>query len=194
MKFTSVQQVLDFIGTEYEGEKCDAITALQAAVFHQQNQKDGKDPKVLEGKDAKNGKDPKHGKVPKFGQVLLSKNIGLELFTKALPNTREIEGTKYTAIPEVMMFAFPVLCERLLASALYMMKDPREAFPFESTAVGAMQSWGEITKLSILDNSADSHKIEFEYTPNRYTAFFYKEEGFFCFRICQLSEVVNRGD
>ena len=56
MKFTSVQQVLDFIGTEYEGEKCDAITALQAAVFHQQNQKDGKDPKVLEGKDAKNGK------------------------------------------------------------------------------------------------------------------------------------------
>jgi hypothetical protein len=162
-KFTSVQHVLDFIGKEFDGGPCDAITALQTAVFHQQNQNGGK--------------------------VLLSKKIGLELFSRALRTTDKEGGTKYTAVSEMMMFAFPVLCERLLASALYMMKDPRNDFLFESSAVGARQHWGDITKLAILDKSADSHKIEFEYDAIRYIAYFYrKEETGFCMRMCQSSE------
>ena len=164
--FTSVQQVLDFIGTEYAGGPCDAITALQVAVFHQQN--------------------------PKHGMVFLSNKIGVELFTKELPTSLCFGDTKYTVVEELLLFAFPVRFERLLASTLYMMKDPRTEFTFESTAVGASQSWGEITKLSILDNKADSHAIEFEFAPNRYTAYFIKKHGRFFFRICQSSEVVVR--
>jgi hypothetical protein len=164
--FTSVQQVLDFIGTEYGGGPCNAITALQVAMFHQQN--------------------------PKNGMIFLSNKIGIELFGKELPSSLCIGVTKYTVIQEMLMFSFPARFERMLASALYMMKDPRKEFTFESTAVGASQSWGEITKLSILDNSADKHTIEFEYAPNRYTAYFFKKEGRFFFRICQSSEVVVR--
>jgi hypothetical protein len=163
VKFTSVQEVLDFVGKEFDGGPCNAITALQTALFHQRNRK--------------------------RGNILLSKKIGLELFTKALPTTVEIEGTKYTAISEVMMYAFPVLCERLLASAVYMMKDPRMEYSFQSSAVGAMQDWGEIAKISILHNSADSHKIEFTFNSVQYIAHFTREmKSGFCMSICHSSE------
>jgi hypothetical protein len=173
LNFTSIQEVLDFIGKEYEGDPCDAITALQTAVFHQRTRKGGK--------------------------VLLSEMIGLEFFTEALPTTekdmKEFEGTKYTAISEVMMFAFPVLCERLLASALYMMKDPRDELELKTNALGEILNWGKIRKLSILDNSADSYKIEFAYEPNRYIAHFnLTEESGFCIRICRKKETKQQGD
>ncbi len=88
--FKSAKQVLDFIGCDFDGCPCNAITALQMAMFEQSNESNE-------------------------GTVGLSR-----LVTKELLPTLELPPNKlFLKLNACTMFGLPVKCERLLASALY---------------------------------------------------------------------------
>ena len=175
--FESVQQVLDFIGRDLNapnnptnpntGNPCDAITALMMAVFHQQ----------------------------KMGMVRLSINVMRDVVPDGdvllvVPDNvhHQGPGERFSQVSEMITFALPVMFERLLASSLYMMKDPRECFPLDQSRFMG-ERWGDITKLAILANRKNSHKIVYTYDSNTYLAHFYLEDNdSFSFIICHSTD------
>ena len=149
--FKSVQEVLDFIGCIVDGPggRCNAITALKMAIFEQGN--------------------------GVHGWIGLSRKVAKELLSGFKED--DVKPNKYLELDKGLLREMPVLCERMLASSLYMMKDKRGEFRFETLG---KEKWGEIIKVSTLSNGKNYHKIHFTYDLYDYVTIlsYFKESGF----------------
>ena len=88
-----------------------------------------------------------------------------------------MKPNKYLELDKGLLREMPVLCERMLASSLYMMKDKRGEFRFETLG---KEKWGEIIKVSTLSNGKNYHKIHFTVDLYDYVTIlsYFKEKGF----------------
>jgi hypothetical protein len=107
------------------------------------------------------------------GWIGLSKQVAKEL----LPHYKEDKPKPKKYLDVTSMSNMPVKYERLLASSLYMMKDKRDEFCFETLG---KENWGEICKVSTLSKCKYSRKIHFTYDSIHYVTIlsFLKESGF----------------
>lgn len=144
--FKSVQEVLDFIGCDLDGPggRCNAITALEMAIFEQRN--------------------------GVHGWIGLSRKVAKELFCEG----DDVKPNKYLEVDKGLLSVMPK-CERMLASSLYMMKDKREEFRFETLG---KEKWGDIIKVST-SNGKNYHKIHFTYDFYDYVTIlsYFKDSG-----------------
>ncbi len=133
--FKSVQEVLDFIGCDLDepGGRCNAINALEMAIFQQRN--------------------GVHGWIGLSRKVAKSFLCGFK--------EDDVKPNKYLELDKGLLREMPEF-ERMLASSLYMMKDKREEFRFETLGLGK-EKWGDITKVSTLSKGESYHKIHFTY-------------------------------
>jgi hypothetical protein len=131
--FKSVQEVLDFIGCDLDGPggRCNAINALEMAIFEQRN--------------------------GVHGWIGLSRKVA-KYFLRGFTED-DVKPNKYLELDKGSLREMPE-CERMLASSLYMMKDKREEFRFETLG---KEKWGDITKVSTLSKGKSYHKIHFTY-------------------------------
>ena len=141
--------MLDFIGCIVDGPggRCNAITALEMAIFEQRN--------------------------GVHGWIGLSRKVAKELFCEG----DDVKPNKYLELDKGLLREMPVLCERMLASSLYMMKDKRGEFRFETLG---KEKWGGIIKVSTLSNGKNYHKIHFTVDLYDYVTIlsYFKEKGF----------------
>jgi hypothetical protein len=148
--FKSVQEVLDFIGCYLDGPgggRCNAITALQMAIFEQRN--------------------------GVHGWIGLSRKVVKE---QLLASWDDVKPNRYLELDKGLLREMPG-CKLMLASSLYMMKDKRKGFRFETLGEEKM---GEIIKVSTLSNSKNYHKIHFTVDLYDYVTrlSYFKEKGF----------------
>ena len=156
--------MLDFIGCIVDGPggRCNAITALKMAIFEQGN-----------------GVHGWIGLSRKVAKELLSgfKEDDVKPNNPNNPKEDDVKPNKYLELDKGLLREMPVLCERMLASSLYMMKDKRGEFRFETLG---KEKWGEIIKVSTLSNGKNYHKIHFTYDLYDYVTIlsYFKEKGF----------------
>ena len=148
--------MLDFIGCYLDGPgggRCNAITALQMAIFEQRN--------------------------GVHGRIRLSRTVVKELASWARnnnPKWDDVKPNRYLELDKGLLREMPG-CKLMLASSLYMMKDKREEFRFETLGE---EKKGEIIKVSTLSNSKNYHKIHFTVDLYDYVTrlSYFKEKGF----------------
>jgi hypothetical protein len=150
--FKSVQEVLDFIGCDLDGPggRCNAITALEMAIFEQRNDV--------------------------HGWIGLSRRVAQEFgFAEDDVKPNKYQELDHAFLREMHKSERMHKCERMLASSLYMMKDKREEFRFETLG---KEKWGDIIKVST-SNGKNYHKIHFTYDFYDYVTIlsYFKDSG-----------------
>ena len=155
--------MLDFIGCYLDGPgggRCNAITALQMAIFEQRN--------------------GVHGWIGLSRKVvkeqLLASWDDVKPNAPNNPKEDDVKPNRYLELDKGLLREMPG-CKLMLASSLYMMKDKREEFRFETLGE---EKKGEIIKVSTLSNSKNYHKIHFTVDLYDYVTrlSYFKEKGF----------------
>ena len=155
--------MLDFIGCYLDGPgggRCNAITALQMAIFEQRN--------------------GVHGWIGLSRKVvkeqLLASWDDVKPNAPNNPKEDDVKPNRYLELDKGLLREMPG-CKLMLASSLYMMKDKREEFRFETLGE---EKRGEIIKVSTLSNGKNYHKIHFTVDLYDYVTIlsYFKEKGF----------------
>ena len=142
------------------GGRCNAITALQMAIFEQRN--------------------GVHGWIGLSRKVvkeqLLASWDDVKPNAPNNPKEDDVKPNRYLELDKGLLREMPG-CKLMLASSLYMMKDKREEFRFETLGE---EKKGEIIKVSTLSNSKNYHKIHFTVDLYDYVTIlsYFKEKGF----------------